>query len=303
MKELLQAGFWQRMLEKSTDWLFDSGPTILVILVLAFFLWRALRFGKSRFKEVMRSRGTTEGEPPEELEKRINTLSGIVFTTARLVLLGVVGTLVLRELGVDVAPLIAGAGVAGLAVGFGAQNLVRDVISGFFMIVDNQIRTGDVVVTNGTAGMVESLNPRRTILRDLEGVVHIFPNGAITTLSNRTKGWSAAVFDIGVAYKEDTDRVAELMKEVSAELGGDAAFADKILEPMEILGVDGFQDSAVVVKARLKTRPGMQYAVAREYRRRLKKAFDSHGIEIPFPHRSLYFGEASKPIEVRLHKE
>ena len=303
MDQWLQADFWHKLLEKGTDWILGSAPTLLVILVLAFVLWRSLRFAHSRFVAIMRRRGAGEDEPPEELEKRIQTLSGIVFTTARLLLIAVVATLVLRELGVDIAPLIAGAGVAGLAVGFGAQNLVRDIISGFFMIVDNQIRTGDVVVINGTAGMVESLNPRRTILRDLEGVVHIFPNGSIATLSNRTKGWSAAVFDIGVAYKEDTDRVATVMSAVSAEMAQDPDFAAKILEPMEILGVDAFADSAVVVKARWKTRPGAQYAVAREYRRRLKIAFAAQGIEIPFPHQSLYFGEASKPIEVRLHKE
>jgi small conductance mechanosensitive channel len=206
--------------------------------------------------------------------------------------------LLLRKVGVDVAPLIAGLGIAGLAVGFGAQELVRDVISGFFILLENQIRNGDVAVVNGTGGLVESMNIRTITLRDLSGVVHVFQNGKINSLSNMTKGWSAMVFDVGVAYKEDTDQVAKIMREVGEELRADSAFADKIIEPMEILGVDAFADSAVVVKGRIKTKPIQQWAVGREYRARLKKAFDAQGIEIPFPHRTLYWGVASDPLEV-----
>ena len=300
MVEWFRVDFWRQLLERATAWLIASGPTILVILVLALALSRALGFAVSRFRIFMRQHGRHEGESVEEVEKRVGTLASILQRTASFLLWGVVGMIVLRELGVDVAPLIAGAGVAGLAVGFGAQNLVRDVLSGFFMIVDNQIRAGDVVVINGTAGLVESLNLRRTTLRDVEGMVHIFPNGSINSLSNRTMGWSAAVFDIGVAYHEDTDRVAALMQEVGDALAGDPAYAGAVLERFEILGVDAFQESAVVVKARLKTRPGEQWRLGREYRRRLKKAFEAAGIEVPFPQRVLTLGATARPLDVRV---
>ena len=299
MVEWFRADFWRTLLDEATAWFLDSGPTILVILVLAFFVSRSLGFAVARFKNFTRERGAQEGESPAECEKRAATLASIVHRTARALLWGVVAMIVLRELGVDVAPLIAGAGVAGLAVGFGAQNLVRDVLNGFFMIADNQIRTGDVVVINGTVGLVESLNLRRTLLRDVEGVVHIFPNGSITTLSNRTMGWSAAVFDISVAYKEDTDRVADLMQQVGDALVADPAYAGKVFAPFEILGLDAFHDNAVVVKARLKTRPGDQWEVGREYRRRLKKIFEAHQVEFPFPHRTVTWGAG--PLDVRLH--
>jgi small conductance mechanosensitive channel len=208
------------------------------------------------------------------------------------------GVTVLGQLGLDITPILAGAGIVGLAVGFGAQNLVRDVISGFFVVLENQVRVGDVAIVNGTGGLVEAITFRTMVLRDLAGVVHVIPHGAVTSLANMTKGWSAYVLDVGVAYKEDTDRVVALMRTVAEELRTDPVYAAGILEPMEIFGVDEFAESQVTIKARLKTRPLEQWNVGREYRRRLKKAFDAAGIEIPFPHRSLYIGETSKPLPV-----
>ena len=216
---------------------------------------------------------------------RIRTLMNVLST----IVVGMVWFLavltVLGQVGINVAPILAGAGVVGLAVGFGAQNLVKDLVSGFFLLLENQIRVGDVAVINGTGGLVEAISFRTIVLRDHAAVVHVFPNGAINTLANMTKDWSAYVIDIGVAYKEDTDRVAEIMRRVAEELQSDPAYASRILEPIEILGVDAFVESAVIIKARLKTLPLQQWAVGREYRRRLKKAFDSHGVEIPFPPR------------------
>jgi len=180
---------------------------------------------------------------------------------------------------------------------------VRDVISGFFIILENQVRVGDVAVVNGTGGLVEMVNFRTLVLRDLSGVVHIFPNGTVTTLSNMTKEWSAYVFDIGIAYKEDTDRVVEIMRRVGEELREDRYFGALMIDDVEVFGVDQFADSAVVIKGRLRTRPIKQWEVGREYRRRLKQAFDRDGVEIPFPHRSIYFGEVSKPIDVMLKSE
>ena len=205
----------------------------------------------------------------------------------------------LGQIGLDVTPILAGAGIIGLAVGFGAQNLVRDIISGFFMILENQVRVGDVAIVNGTGGLIERITFRTIILRDLAGVVHVFPNGSISTLGNMTKEWSAYVMEIGVAYKEDTDRVVQIMKEVGEDLQGDPGFQSKIIEPIEIFGVDKFGESEVVMKARIKTQPMKQWEVGREYRRRLKKAFDAQGIEIPFPHRTLNMGEASNPFLIQ----
>lgn len=185
-------------------------------------------------------------------------------------------------------------------MGFGAQNLVKDVISGFFMILENQVRVGDVAIVNGTGGLVEQINFRTIVLRDLSGVVHIFPNGSVNTLANMTREWSAYVLDIGVAYKENVDRVMDVMRAVGAELRADEKYGALMIEDIEISGVDKFDDSAVVIRARLKTLPIKQWEVGREYRRRLKHAFDREGIEIPFPHRSIYFGEASKPFRAAL---
>ncbi|MEO8327885.1 MAG: mechanosensitive ion channel family protein, partial [Nitrospirota bacterium] len=232
-------------------------------------------------------------------EKRVKTLTGLLLTIG-LTLVWVVSVVMgLDQIGLDITPIIASAGIVGLAVGFGAQNLVRDVINGFFIILENQVRIGDVAVVNGTGGLVEAISFRTITLRDQAGTVHIFPNGTVTTLSNMTKDWSAYVMNIGVAYKEDTDRVVEVMREVGKDLQQDEQLGRKILEPIEIMGVDAFGESEVVIKARIKTIPIEQWGVGREYRRRLKKAFDQNGIEIPFPHRTLYMGEASPPFLVK----
>jgi small-conductance mechanosensitive channel len=204
----------------------------------------------------------------------------------------------LRELGFDVGPILAGAGVVGLAVGFGAQNLVRDMITGLFMLIENQVRVSDVAIINGTGGLVEEVNLRTTVLRSLDGTVHVFPNGTINTLSNMTREYSYHVFDLGVAYKEDVDRVMEVITDVGRELEAAEPYSEYIIQPLEILGVDKFGDSEVVIKGRIKTQPIQQWAVGREFNRRIKRRFDEEGIEIPFPHRSLYFGEASAPFRL-----
>ena len=229
----------------------------------------------------------------------LDTLLGILRSIVKVIIWLMMGMLFLREVGIDIAPIIAGAGIVGLAVGFGAQELVRDFISGFFMLLENQIREGDVAIVNGTGGLVEHVGMRTIVLRDLSGVVHVFQNGKVNTLANMTKNWSGIVFDIGVAYKEDTDKVVEVIQHVAEELRAEPDFNNKILEPIEIFGVDGFGDSAVIIKARFKTKPIEQWAVGREYRRRLKKAFDEQGIEIPFPHRTVYWGEDIKPLQLK----
>jgi len=170
--------------------------------------------------------------------------------------------------------------------------LVRDFITGFFILLENQIRTGDVAIINGTGGLVEKIELRTITLRDFSGTVHIFQNGKISTLSNMTKEWSAMVFDIGVAYKENIEEVTGIMKKVGEELLEDSNFKDKILEPLEVFGIENFADSAIIIRARIKTKPIEQWNVGREYRKRLKIAFDEQNIEIPFPNRTIHWVSA-----------
>jgi len=273
---------------------------ILLIMIIAWVALFAARVALRRLEAALIDRGQAEGDVPSEAEKRAETLARLLRQGIVILIWLVAALVVLRELGVEIGPILASAGVAGLAIGFGAQNLVRDVISGFFLILENQVRVGDVAVVNGTGGLVERVNFRTIVLRDLSGTVHVFPNGTINTLANLTREWSAYVFDIGVAYKEDVDRVMEIMREVGRELRADEKFGHNMVADVEVFGVDAFGDSAVVIKGRLRTKPIKQWDVGREYRRRLKHAFDAHGIEIPFPHRSIYFGEASKPILAQL---
>lgn len=277
-----------------------AGLRILLILVFIWILITITRALLRRLEQVLIERGRAEGELHEEVAKRAETLVRLL-RQAIVIMIWVMGLLIiLRQLGIDIAPVLASAGVVGLAVGFGAQNLVRDVISGFFIILENQVRVGDVAIINGTGGLVERVNFRTIVLRDLAGVVHIFPNGTINTLSNMTREWSAFVLDIGVAYKEDTDRVVDIMKQVGTELRQDKKFGPLMQGDVEIFGVDKFADSAVMIKGRIRTLPIRQWDVGREYLRRLKQAFDAAGVEIPFPHRSVYFGEASKPVLAQL---
>ncbi len=277
----------------------ETSLRLLLIGIVGYIGIRALRFGLYRLEIFLLTMRDNVDKDPIAAEKRVKTLTGLlgtIFLTLIWVIAIVMG---LDQIGLDITPIIASAGIAGLAVGFGAQNLVKDVINGFFMILENQVRVGDVAVVNGTGGLVEAISFRTITLRDLSGTVHIFPNGTVTTLANMSKDWSFYVMNIGVAYKEDTDRVSAVMKEVGKDLQGDPEVGPNILEPIEILGVDDFGESEVVIKARLKTLPIKQWMVGREYRRRLKKAFDQQGIEIPFPHRTLYMGEASPPFIVK----
>jgi small conductance mechanosensitive channel len=279
--------------------LFETSLRLLLIGVVVYVGIRALRFGLNKLEIFLLTMREGEDKNRLDADKRVKTLTGLLGTICLTLLWVVAVVMSLDQVGLDITPILASAGIVGLAVGFGAQNLVRDVINGFFMILENQVRVGDVAVVNGTGGLVEAISFRTITLRDLTGTVHIFPNGTITTLSNMTKEWSYYVLDIGVAYKEDTDRVSAVMKEVGKELQNDPEIGPNMIEPIEILGVDQFGDSAVVIKARLKTLPITQWVVGREYRRRLKKAFDEKGIEIPFPHRTLYMGEASQPFTVK----
>lgn len=293
--------------EGFTRWLIEmsalvgkAGAKSVLIIVLGLVAIRFLVVGVRQLESLMARTGQATGVDADTTRKRAATLTGILRTIVIALIWGVVIMEVLHQIGLDIRPILAGAGILGLAVGFGAQNLVRDLISGFFIILEDQLRVGDVVVINGTGGLVEAISFRTSTLRDFSGVVHVFPNGTISTLSNMTKDWSAFVLDMGVAYKEDIDRVIQVMRRVGEELRADPAYADKFVEPIEIVGVENFADSAVVIRIRIKTRPLEQWNVGREYRRRLKIAFDSAGIEIPFPHRTLYMGDASPPFRTQV---
>ncbi|MCI0454692.1 MAG: mechanosensitive ion channel family protein [Candidatus Dadabacteria bacterium] len=282
-------------IDQVINWLMTSGLRIVVTAIGAYVLIKLLSILIGRVEKIMVK---DEGKffATVETEKRVKTIGYILRKVAFVSVFVMALMMVLREVGMDIAPIITGAGIIGLAVGFGAQNLVRDVISGFFILMENQVRVGDVAEINGTGGLVEEINLRTIVLRDLEGIVHVFPNGTINTLSNRTRGWSRYVIDVGVAYKENVDNVMELLKEIGEELSKDEHFSPLILEPLEILGVDNFGNSEVIIKCMIKTQPLKQWEVGRELRRRIKNTFDRKGIEIPFPHVSVYFGEASKPF-------
>jgi small-conductance mechanosensitive channel len=292
MKEYLAQYFSRDQVEalfdRIVDWLITTVPSLLFVLILTVVVYILFKFFVRRLKQFLIRTRARKTESQED-DKRIETLGNIVGKAGSAVIWIIAALVILREVGVEIGPILAGAGVLGLAVGFGAQNLVRDVISGFFILLEDQVRVGDVAVLNGTGGLVEEINIRTIVMRDLEGTVHIFPHGVITSLSNKSKEWSAAVFDVGVAYKEDTDRVAEVMKQVAEDLRADPDFEKSIIDAMEVFGVDEFADSAVVIKARIKTKP-------------LKQSFDDKGIEIPFPHISIYSGEATGPMPVRVEK-
>jgi len=274
----------------------QSSLRIIVVVIVGYLAIRLLKIAMNRLESILIKAGQTTETSPGASRQRVQTLIGVLGTISFVIVWFVVGLMLLGQIGINIGPILAGAGVVGLAVGFGAQNLVRDLVSGFFLILENQIRVGDVAMINGTGGLVERITFRTVTLRDQSAVVHTFPNGTIQTLSNRTKDWSAYVIDVGVAYKEDTDRVVEVMRRVAEEMRAEPEYGSVMLEPIEVLGVDDFADSAVIIKARFKTQPLKQWFIGREYRRRLKKAFDAEGIEIPFPHRTIYTGEASKPF-------
>ncbi|MFC1591171.1 mechanosensitive ion channel family protein [Thermodesulfobacteriota bacterium] len=279
----------QTLLESLKTWILFHGVPIVFIILAAWLLRKILKAAANRFKGKFEQQGIVASER----EKRAKTLSGIIETTIDIAIYVAAGLMIVAEFGVAIGPLVAGAGIAGVALGFGAQSLVKDMITGFFIILENQIRIGDVVNVAGVGGIVEAINLRTTRLRDVEGRVHIIPNGAIEVATNFTREWSRALVEIGVAYKEDVDHVISVLKDVSEELRNDPGFTDLILEPMTVQGLDSFGDSSVNIRMFFKTVPIKQWDVAREFRKRVKKAFDEQGIEIPFPHRTIYMGEGA----------
>ena len=266
---------------------------IIGIIIGAYVALRIVNLAVAQMEHLVEDKDSTT---MSEAEKRAKTLGKIINSAGFVMIIGISLMMVMSEFNMDIMPLITGAGIMGLAIGFGAQNLVRDIISGFFLILEDQIHVGDVARINDAAGVVEAIKLRITVLRDLEGTVHIFPNGEITQVANLTKEYSYSVINVGIAYKENVDDVMEVLKGVGEELQQDTEFGKLVTEPLEILGVDDLADSQVTIKIRIKTLPLKQWMVGRELRRRIKNTFDAKGIEIPYPHRSVYFGELSKPF-------
>jgi len=299
--------YWIGILDKLVGWTIKEIPVLIVTLIMLFILLKLEKYLVDQLKKFLLSKNKeeTDESPTAKLEneKRIITLMGIVKRLGKLVIWAIFIMVLLRQLGIDIAPILAGAGIVGLAVGFGAQELVRDFISGFFMLMEDQIRRGDYAMINGVDGMVEKIELRTITLRDMTGTVHIIQNGKINSLANMTKEWSAIVLEIGVAYKEDVNKVIKVMKEVGEELVSDSALGDQIIEPVEILGLDKFAESAIIIKARIKTVPLSQWAIGREYRKRLKYAFDENNISIPFPHTTVYWGEGINPLDLNVIKK
>ncbi len=260
------------------DWFKSALKTVLnvgFVLVLAAMIWEAINaFLRMVFRRM-------DGEN----SARAKTIMPLVRNMAFLLFALVFGLILLSEIGVDITPFLAGAGVIGVAIGFGAQTMVKDFLTGFTIILEDVIRVGDVIEVASQTGTVEKITMRKIQLRDIDGTVYTIPFGGITTIKNLTKDFSFYTMNIGVSYACDTDRVCDVLRQVGEDMRAQPAYAADMMEPIEILGVDSFADSAVIIKARLKTQPLRQWAIGREFNRRMKKAFDANGIEIPFPQR------------------
>jgi len=262
-------------------WATQAGARVLFIVLLAF---AANRFAASVIRNAEHEMGDGEDQKTYERRQRLQTVGSIVRRFFSILIWSAASLMVLRELDVDITPVLTGAGIVGLALGFGAQTLVKDIISGLFVIAEDQVRLGDSAEINGIGGVVEQINLRTIVLRDLEGVVHHISNGEIRTLSNKSRDFSYYVIDIAVGYNDDTDRIVEVVQAVAKELMQDPVFGSNILEPLEVLGVDAFKATEVTLRFRIKTLPLKRADVGRELRRRINIAFRQQGIHIPAPH-------------------
>ncbi len=259
-------------------WFFESGLRIIFIVVLAFSIIRVSSLIVARFEQDLTE---TSGIDYIEHVKRVRTLGNLLRSTVTVMVTIIATLMILRELNLDITPVLTGAGIVGVALGFGAQTLVKDLISGFFLILENQVRVGDVANINGTGGLVEAITLRTIVLRDSAGTVYIFPNGSINTLANLTKDFSYYVIDVSVDYTEDVDRIISVLRDIAREMRADPDYSPYILDDLDVLGVDKFTQSWVEIMVRIKTRPQRQWFVGRELRRRILKRFREEGIVFP----------------------
>jgi small conductance mechanosensitive channel len=271
------------------DWFMDTGIRVIVIIAVAIILFIICRMViPSIMKRAVTHR--MADEPEEEIKKRTDTLSSILVRIAGIIIAVIAIITILPEFGVNIATLIAGIGIGGLAIAFAAQNLVRDYISGFFVILEDQYRIGDVVAVSGVAGAVEEIALRRTVLRDMDGNVHSVPNGKIDVSTNMTKKYSRVNLNISVGYGEDLKRVIDTANKICQEMAEDPQWKDDFISTPSVLRVDNLGDSGIDIKILGDTKPSRHWPVMGELRLRLKDTFDNEGIEIPWPHTKVYFG-------------
>ncbi len=294
----IQSIFSRLTPEYFADKVIPGAINVLVILFLMLVALRAAHLVSSRLLGTFKKR-----KSDTEFVKRATTLSSVVRYILNFTIITVALVMILGELKIDISPVLATAGIVGLAVGFGAQTLVQDVFAGFFILLDDQIRVGDVVEIAGKSGVVEKVDLRMTTLRDLSGSVHYVRHGKIDFVTNMTKDYSNYVFDIPISYREDVARVVDVIREVDEKLRSDAGFIDDILAPIEVFGLDRFTDSAVIIRARTTTRPSKQWAVAREFNSRLKQAFEEKNIEMPFRQVTIHIGRDSNVLPAPLLSE
>ena len=276
-------------------WLAQHGGKIalLAVLGLGILLGATLAVPKVIRAAVLKSKA---GQTDEEVNKRVDTLSGVLTATVQVIVILVFAFMLLAEVGLNIAPVLAGVGIVGIAIGFGAQSLVKDIIAGLFILMENQYRKGDVVKIADVSGLVEDINLRRTVLRDMDGVVHNVPNGEIRVASNLTKEWSRVNLNVSVSYNTDLNHAIAVINRVGEELAKDPEWAPSIVTPPRVLRIDNLGDSGIEIKILGDTKPIKQWDVMGELRLRLKKAFDREGIEIPWPHTKVYFGDTPLPL-------
>jgi small-conductance mechanosensitive channel len=289
-----------QLLNLDTYWpLVFNLARMALILVFAYLATRAVgRVLRGVRKYSLKMMLKAGGDSGYELEKRIETVSALARRAMFALIWTIAGIMILREMNFDIRPLLAGAGVVGVAIGFGAQSIVRDVLSGLFLLMENQVRVNDVAVINGKSGLVEAINLRTIVLRSEDGAVHIFPNGGVQSLSNLTREYSFYVFSLSVSYQEDTDHVITVLQGIANQLIQEDPYRGVILAPLEVMGIDQLGDYALVIKARFKTQPGQQWLVGREMNRRIKKQFEEAHIEMPFPTQTIQLASVL-PSELR----
>ena len=286
-------GIVRRLMDREA--LLQSFINVGVVIAVAFVTYRLVKLLVRRLVSY-----EVESDDPiikRVREQRAQTLGSLLQNVAIVVIVTLAALTILSTF-IPIGPLLAGVSVVGLAVSFGAQSLVKDVISGTFILIEGQFGIGDVVRVGETAGLVEKITLRTTVLRDHEGVVHVIPNGEIQIVSNLTKAWSRAVLDLRVAYRENVDRVISVLRDIGDELHRDANWAPLLLDPPEVLGVQAFTESAMVIRLQARTLPLKQWEVARELRRRIKNRFDAEGIQMPYPHLTFYWGDHQNPAEL-----
>ncbi|UCE32828.1 MAG: mechanosensitive ion channel family protein [Burkholderiales bacterium] len=272
--------------------MFPNSVEIAVSIALILLIAWVAQLVKQRVIRLFKTFALRRSGGDPEDERRVETLARVFRYLLSIVIYVVAGMLILSELGISIAPILGAAGVVGIAVGFGAQSLVKDFFTGFVILFENQIRTGDVVSVAGTSGVVENVTLRTVRLRGYDGNVHFIPNGMIDTVTNMTMEFSYALIDVGIAYRENVDEVFSVMRETLLGMRADPELGEQIVEDLDLAGVNEWADSAVMIRARIKVKPLQQWRIRREYLRRLKAEFDARGIEIPFPHMTVYAGQA-----------